>query len=87
MNWCDLGQKKISAPLTPNVANKMDVRNMSKELAAPSNSCDTAPLSSDDIFRVRANVGPTLHVMLKDNFSLKLSQLLEQVLETAGPAV
>jgi hypothetical protein len=86
MNWCDLMQKRIS-PFTPSVANKMDVSNSSEELATPSNSCGPPPLNLNDTFRVRANVSPTLHVMLKDNFSLKLSQLLEQVLETAGPAV
>jgi hypothetical protein len=87
LNWSALGQKRISAPFTPSLANGMDVKNISEELTTHSSSHGTAPLSSNNTFRVRTNVCPTLHVMLKDNFSLKLSQLLAQVLETAGPAV
>jgi hypothetical protein len=87
LNWTALGQKRISAPYIPSLANEIDVTNISEEFTAPSNSCGTAPPSSDDTFRVRTNVCPTSHVMFKDNFSLKLLQLLEQVLKTAGPAV
>jgi hypothetical protein len=68
----------------------MDVNNDSFEqftMLTPDSSYGTAPLSSNNAFRVRTNVCPTLHVMLKDNFSVKLSQLLEQVLETSGLAV
>jgi hypothetical protein len=53
------------------------------EPTTPSSSRGTAHLSSNSTFRVRTNVCATLHVMLKDNFLLKLSQLLE----TTGPAI
>jgi hypothetical protein len=77
LDWSALGQRRISAPFTPSLANKMDVTNISEELTSPYSSRSTAPPCSDNTFRVRTNVCPTLHVMLKDNFSLKLSQLLE----------
>jgi hypothetical protein len=88
-NWSSLEQKRISAPFAPSLANEVDVNNFSEEFTklSPASSYVTAPPSSNDTFRVRTNVCPTLYVMLKDNFSLKLSQLLQEVLETAVPAV
>jgi hypothetical protein len=89
LNWSALGQKRIAAPFTPSLANEMDVNNFSEEFTTltPASSYVTAPPISNNTFRVRTNFCPTLYVMLKDNFSLKLLWLLEQELETAGPAV
>jgi hypothetical protein len=89
LNWSDLEQKRIPAPFTPVLANEMDVNNFGEEYTklSPATSYVTAPPRSNSTFRVRKNVCPTLCIMIKDNFSLKLSQLLQQVVETAGPAV